>query len=255
MKHLDSKKGKFVAVVIFFSFVLGLTFYFFSEHKKKFDQRIYLYAWERQEDLSFLENYENVGIAIFALQIDLYNDRIVSHGRTTSVVAPPGKKTVPVIRVDIKEDRPIFSEKALKLISGICNRSLWRECQIDFDFKESQKAFYTAFVGQMATLLDKDVVLTATALPSYCYQGDFFSTIPVAYVVPLLIDVGADSGYLRGKTKSPFKGKKCERAVGVSTYQGVYSSFLFSNKEVYLFSNTAWTKERFEQEVKKYSLH
>ncbi len=254
MMYLISNKRKLTTFLISFFVVSLALIYFLSDHKKSFNQRIYLYAWERQEDLSFLKNYENVGIALFALQINLYSDHIVSHERTTSIVAPHGKKTVPVIRVDIKENSPALSEKAIKLTSNICNRSLWRECQLDFDFKETQKPFYLTFVNDVAKQLDHDVTLTATSLPSYCYQGDFYKTISVAYVVPLLIDVGADQVFLKSKNESPFKGEKCGKAVGVSTYQGKYSPRVFSDKEVYLFSNTAWTKERFEQEVKKYSL-
>ncbi len=254
MRRFTFEKRRFFVIVISLGVALGLISYFSSEHKKKFDQRIYLYAWEREEDLSFLKNYENVGIALFALQIDLYNDHIVSHERTTSVVAPPGKKIVPVIRVDIKENSPALPEKAIKLISNICNRSLWRECQIDFDFKETQKSFYIAFMNDVAKQLNKDIKLTATSLPSYCYQGDFYKTISVAYVVPLLIDVGADEGYLKNVKKDPFQGEKCGTAIGVGTYQGTYPTRIFPRKEVYLFSNRAWTKKRFEQEVKKYLL-
>jgi hypothetical protein len=248
----EFKKKKIILFVLIFC-VLVIVVIVLS-HKKPM---IYLYAWERSENFLFLKNFDNVGVAYFALQIDLYDDHFISYRRTTDLVIPKKIVSFPVIRVDMKSSSPKQYDTAIAMISDVCNKSMYHTCQIDFDITKSQEVFYKTFMKKLAPRIDEAVKVTATALPYRCYEGDFYHDVPIAYVVPLLINAGADDTYLTGQQKKQdvFLGEKCHTAIGVSTYESQYAPSYFKGKEVYLFSNTPWTEKLFKTMIARYSLH
>ena len=215
---------------------------------------VYLYAWERSENFIFLKDFKHIGVAYFALHIELYDNHIVTTRRTTGLVIPQTIKSFPVIRVDMKSEDPKKYTVALQMIADLCHRNQEHSCQVDFDFKESQAVFYKKFIRELSLLLNKDVKLSVTALPFRCYSGHFYDDLPVSTVVPLLIDVGNDETIIsRNTKKNIFLGEKCQSAIGVATYQRDYPSRYFTSKEIYLFSNKSWTKESLNSMLKKYS--
>lgn len=249
--YLRTLRSKKIILGVAIILLCSISFFFLQKRPM-----VYLYAWERSENFLFLKNTHHVGVAYFALQIELYDDHITSYRRTTDLVIPKHITSFPVVRIDMKSKAPQRYEIALSMIADLCNKSTVHMCQVDFDITKSQETFFKIFMNQLSLRIHKDVVMTATALPYKCYSGDFYHDVPIAYAVPLLVNVGADDAYLTSQTKKHdiFLGEKCTTAIGVSTYESQYVPSYFKGREVYLFSNTPWTESLFKKIVSRYSL-
>lgn len=60
---------------------------------------VVLWAWERREDLSFIDPRE-AGIAYLALTLRLSGDRVVIRPRRQPLIVPPSAVVIPVARIE-----------------------------------------------------------------------------------------------------------------------------------------------------------
>ena len=210
--------------------------------------RVTLWAWERPEDLRFLDS-DNVGVAYLAGSVYLDQQPVVrprlqplhvgEHTPVTAVVRLEPTKSTPTVFSD--EYRTRLAEQIVQLSVAPQVSSL----QIDLDATRSQHDFYRALIGDVRRRLPASVPLSITALGSWCMGDDWMSGLPIAEAVPMLFRMGADRADILQALAlgEDFREPLCRGSVGVSTDEPWPTPLL--RRHVYVFHPRAWTAESF----------
>jgi hypothetical protein len=115
--------------------------------------------------------------------------------------------------------------------------------QIDFDATRSQRSFYADLIRDVRDELPAGLLLSVTALASWCMGDCWMAELPVDEIVPMFFRMGADDAHIRRSLQS--KGKiscsPCNTSVGVSTDEPW--PHLPSGVRVYVFHGGAWSEE------------
>ena len=207
-----------------------------------------LWAWERAEDLRFL-NSDNVGVAYLAGSVYLAQEplvrprlqplRVGEHTPLTAVVRLEPTKSMPTVFSD--EYRTRLAEQIVRLSAAPRASSL----QIDLDATRSQHDFYRALIGDVRRRLRASMPLSITALGSWCMGDDWMGGLPIAEAVPMLFRMGADRADILQSLAlgEDFREPLCRGSVGVSTDEPWPAPML--RRHVYVFHPRAWTAESF----------
>ena len=214
----------------------------------KLAPRVTLWAWERPEDLRFLDS-DNVGVAFLAGSVYLDQQPVVhprlqplrvgEHTPVTAVVRLEPTKSTPTVFSD--EYRTRLAEQIVRLSTAPQASSL----QIDLDATRSQHDFYRALIGDVRRRLPASMPLSITALSSWCMGDDWLSGLPIAEAVPMLFRMGADRADIMQSLAlgEDFREPLCRSSVGVSTDEPWPAPML--RRHVYVFHPRAWTAESF----------
>jgi hypothetical protein len=208
-----------------------------------------LWAWERPEDLRFLDS-EKFGVAFLAQTLHLENDDVVFRPRRQSLEVSPATYLIAVTRIETnknKSERPALSDVQKDAIVRFIKSSLTRPnvkaVQIDFDVTVTEREFYKRFVVQLKKELPGDVPLTITALASWCIGDSWFDDFPVDEAVPMAFRMGADSGAVRSFLAS---GKDWNEPLCRGSYAFSLDEPLKfegkANRRVYYFNAASWTQ-------------
>ncbi|MFN0138826.1 MAG: hypothetical protein ACKVQW_01910 [Pyrinomonadaceae bacterium] len=226
-----------------------------------------LWAWERPEDLRFIDRNE-YGVAFLAQTILLENDRVIHKPRRQPLELAPGTYVIAVTRIETNKDGrmgPALDDemiaKTVSLIKSTLELPDVRGIQVDFDAVVSERAFYRRLMFELRSLLDKSadegvrvpedadegvrvpsrVPLTMTALASWCTGDAWFNDFPVDEAVPMVFQMGADSDkiktYLRGQ--NDWQEPLCGGSYGISLEKGKFEG-MKPGRRIYYFKNTAW---------------
>lgn len=244
--------------------------------------KVFLWAWERPEDLRFLEN-KNAGVAFLAKTIYVPRRDQDPHGESggSLIVRPrmqplrvaPGTPLIAVVRIETRAGRqpvrptlegtkPIASfttlqkEAVVDEVVAVARRGNVRAIQIDMDATASERAFYSGVLSGVRRKLPASLPLSITALASWCIGDRWLTTLQPGTIdeaVPMLFRMGADGGnvarYLR--TGEEFPVAACQLSLGVSTDEPLSgeapgSAYNRRGKRVYVFAPRAWTQSAAE---------
>jgi hypothetical protein len=154
-----------------------------------------LWAWERPEQLSFL-NTANIGVAYLSETIYLKQNRFVIRPRMQPLKVDKHTYLEAVVRIE--SDRQTSwnpsDEELHRLSSAIVQASGQpgvKSLQIDFDAKESERSFYKHLLAEVRASLPREKTLSMTALASWCLGDQWLTDVPVDEVVPMLFSMGA----------------------------------------------------------------
>lgn len=208
--------------------------------------RVMLWAWERREDLSFI-NPREVGVAYLASTLYLDGDRVAVRPRQQPLHVPRDCVVVAVVRIETAwHSSPTMSprqrDEAARAIAGIADFSP-AAIQIDFDATRSQRVFYRDLLTEVRCRLPASMPLTITALASWCLNDNWIADLPIDEAVPMLYRMGTEkeeiAAYLRrGGDFSPVLSRS---SVGISLDEpGIAAP---AGRRVYIFSPRAWTRE------------
>jgi hypothetical protein len=202
------------------------------------EPRIYLWAWDRPENLRFLS--PEIGVAYFAGEIDLGSKKPAFRPRTKPLLLPEAHPTLPVLHVrahrshsyGIPQQRLI-----LDAIRQLVANSRADSLQLDFEVYHSQREFYKQLVR---TIKEENthLKLSVTALASWCGRDSWLTGLGIAEIVPMLFDPSHKSS---GAHHFLPQDSTCQDAVGIATYES-YPTFPRS-KKYFVFSNRAWRRE------------
>jgi hypothetical protein len=208
-----------------------------------------LWAWERKEDLRFLDTNE-FGVAFFAQALILVNDEVSFRPRRQPLEVSPETYLIAVTRIEtVKEhnNRPKFSEEQKKRVVSLIEKTLQlprvRAVQIDFDVVVSERDFYRKLVNDLRQKLPKETPLTITSLASWCVGDAWFNDFPVDEAVPMAFQMGADDKPIRdflGKDND-WNEPLCRGSYGISTDEPLKIKFK-KNRRFYYFNPKAWQK-------------
>jgi hypothetical protein len=186
--------------------------------------RLMLWAWERPEDLRFVDP-TTTGVAWLAATFELRAGGVVEHPRRQPLQVPPGTWTVATVRLHprggrlTEADAPALAARIL----AYARRPGLRGLQIDFDAVTSERAAYRALLAALRAGLPAGLELTATGLASWCLDDAWIGDLPVDAVIPQFFRMGPEGPRIRGRIARGVAPPTplCTRGVGVATDEPV----------------------------------
>ncbi|HEY2963941.1 MAG TPA: DUF3142 domain-containing protein [Pyrinomonadaceae bacterium] len=210
---------------------------------------VILWAWERPEDLSFLDP-QKTGVAFLAKTITLRGDNVLVRPRLQPLRLSPGTKVIAVVRIET--DKPALSTSQLQqTVREIINSPAASVVQIDFDAVVSERPFYRELLQTLRRGLRPSTSVSITALASWCAGDDWLTGLPIDEAVPMLFRLGVDQRQFqrRLETGQPFESRVCQNAAGVSTDEPVKTPAV---DRLYIFSPQPWSKQSFTAAMETY---
>lgn len=208
-----------------------------------------LWAWEREEDLRFVEP-EKFGVAFLAQTLNLQNEDVVSNPRRQPLEVAPETYLVAVTRIETSKDRnsrPKLSveqkEKIVSRVTKTLQLPNVRAVQIDFDVVVSEREFYRSMINDLKKSLPENTPLTITSLASWCVGDSWFNDFPVDEAVPMAFQMGADDERIRSflANGNDWREPLCRGAYGISIDEPLKINFK-QNRRFYYFNPKPWKK-------------
>jgi hypothetical protein len=211
--------------------------------------RLILWAWERPEDLSFAG-----AAAEIALQtgfVELAGNGIEARGRRFPLRSAAAPSTA-LVHVQIDHRRPLEWTPLLRArtsaaILYYAGAIPARRVQLDFEVRASERAVLLDLLADVRKGLPKGILLSMTALASWCDTEGWLERAPVDEIVPMLFRMTAGGEALRKRLAAggDFRNPRCRAALGVATDSPIARAP--PGRRVYLFSPRSWTASEFEQ--------
>jgi hypothetical protein len=222
-----------------------------SEDRMRDLPRLILWAWERPEDLRFI-NPQEVGVAYLAATITMSGDRTSVRPRLQPLQLAPATRRIAVARIETdNHTRPLFSDeqrrRVVTALAALAQGEAVAAVQIDFDALRSERAFYRALLTDLRNELPATVRLSITALASWCLNDNWIADLPIDEAVPMLFRMGADDQQIRMRLKAgdDFSAAVARHSVGVSTDEPVAARFI--DRRIYVFNSRPWTIDSVKQ--------
>jgi hypothetical protein len=201
--------------------------------------RLILWAWESPQDLRFIKP-GSAGIAFLDRTVWLDGEHVRSRPRLRPLRFTPGTDLIAVVRFEgggtILPDVASVLREVMPATSTVGVRAL----QIDFDARQSERAWYSRFLRELRKAMPANVALTVTALESWCEEDGWIRDLPVADATPMLFRMGPDDR----PAPTDFPAKICRSSVGVSTDE--LPIRVPPAQRVYVFHPGSWTREKYE---------
>jgi hypothetical protein len=246
---------------------------------------IYLWAWERPEDLRFLKPQDGIGVAFLAETIEIVpasatknGSGIAIHLRRQPLRVNTSTPLMAVVRIESSNDlwhrqpggknsaaSPAHTaEQRIRIAETIARAAKLPRVsgvQIHFDASQSEQPFYAALLADVRERLPREMPLSITALASWCIGDPWIEKLPVGTIdeaVSMLFRMGPDAANVAAFVRSgnEFGPAACRGSVGLSTDEPFSrqllhgrmqtASFASGSKRTYIFTDHAWT----ENEVK-----
>ena len=118
-----------------------------------------------------------------------------------------------------------------------------RALQIDFDARQSERAWYAAFLRELRSRISSTLPLTITALEHWCEDGAWISSLPVTDATPMLFRMGPEDR----PAPDGFAPGVCQASVGVSTDE--LPVRIPRARRIYFFHPGPWTQEAYDAAV------
>lgn len=220
------------------------------EHRNRIDENNFpqtiLWAWERPEDLEFLDP-QQFAIAFLAQTLLLKGDDVVFKPRHQPLKVRPEMRLIAVTRIESEKTAALSQTQREKLINLVLKTRDLKNVsavQIDFDATTSQREFYRTLLNELRQRLPDNIPLSMTALASFCVGDRWLQDLPVDEAIPMIFRMGTDDQTIklfleRGKD---FKEPICRRSYGIAVDEPLAMTFDRSRRQ-YIFNVRAWTEE------------
>jgi hypothetical protein len=214
-----------------------------------------LWAWEREEDLRFLDA-EKFGVAFLAQTLILQQDEVAFRPRRQPLELAPNTYVIAVTRIEtLKENtkRPTLSGEQRKKIVNLIKKTLQlpnvKAIQTDFDVVVSERDFYRALINDLKKELPENTPLTITSLASWCVGDSWFNDFPVDEAVPMAFVMGADAERIRDflAKGNDWNEPLCRGSYGISLDDPLLNVKFKPNRRFYYFKSSAWDKSDLER--------
>ncbi|MBK8811250.1 MAG: DUF3142 domain-containing protein [Acidobacteria bacterium] len=208
-----------------------------------------LWAWERKEDLRFLDPAK-FGVAFHAQTLKLTKNEVLFQPRRQPLETAPGTYIIAVTRIETEkkaESRALLSADQRAKLVGLVKRTLElpnvRAVQIDYDAAVSERRFYREFMNDLRTDLPDEIPLTMTALASWCIGDAWFNDLPVDEAVPMAFVMGADSDRVRDflAKGNDWREPLCRGSYGFAVEEPINAP-LRPERRIYYFKSSAWER-------------
>ena len=237
--------------------------------------KLFFWAWERPEDLRFLES-KNAGVAFLAktIYVPAPDENTLKDAGGVLFVRPrlqplrvaPGMPLVAVVRIETRAGRqssahaaftPLQNQRLVAEVVDLQKLQDIRAIQIDFDATLSERASYATLLEDLRRSLPASLPLSITALASWCIGDPWLEQLPPGTIdeaVPMLFRMGPDTANVAEFLHSgnEFRVTACRTSLGLSTdeplSQGLLNGTLsrvpadWHGKRIYVFAPRAWTQ-------------
>lgn len=222
---------------------------------------VILWAWERPEDLRFLDP-QKYGVAFLAQTLVLSNGEVTMRPRRQPLEISPGTRLVAVTRIEsqkITGSPAGLSERQRQKVVELVMRTLQLKdvgaVQIDFDVLVSERNFYREMLTDLRRSLPENVPLSMTALASFCLGDRWMKGLPVDEVVPMIFRMGADDAGIKQHLSEggDLREAMCRNSYGISLDEPLKMEFDYTRR-TYVFNDRPWTEsdiERIETRLKR----
>ena len=223
--------------------------------------RVILWAWERPEDLEFLDP-NRFGVAFLAQTLTLKNSDIVYSPRQQPLKIPSGVMLIAVTRIESQKTthEPVamtdgMRRKLVERIKKTLELDKVKAIQVDFDAAISEREFYRQLLEDLRRKLPDNVPLSITVLASFCVGDRWINDLPVDEAVPMLFRMGMDSDRIKNMLNSgaDFNEGLCRHSYGVAFDEPVSTSFE-KQRRVYVFNERSWTQADVAELEKRFRL-
>jgi hypothetical protein len=211
---------------------------------------IILWAWERPEDLEFLDP-QRFGVAFLSQTLVLQGDNVVSHPRHQPLKISPATRLIAVTRIEsIKTTgkRTALSEEQREKLVSLVVRTAKLEnvsaIQIDFDATSSERDFYRSLLQELRQNLPDSLPLSITALASFCVGDRWLKDLPVDEAVPMIFRMGLDDRRIKSFLKSgnDFREPLCRNSYGIALDEPLEMKF-DDTRRLYVFNTSPWREK------------
>lgn len=218
-----------------------------ATHSKTSFPPVVLWAWERPEDLTFLDP-ERYGVAFLAQTLVLQNDEVVFRPRRQPLKVSPATKLIAVTRIESDKtsgERAALSSAQVEKLVSLVHKTLELDnvsaIQIDFDAVKSERAFYRGLLVKLRQSLPNHVALSMTALASFCVGDRWLDGLPVDEAVPMIFRMGLDNQTIKGflADGNDFREPLCQKSYGIAVDEPLKISFE-PGRRLYVFNHNAW---------------
>jgi Protein of unknown function (DUF3142) len=179
-----------------------------------------LWAWERPEDLRFLDP-TRVGVAFLAATVRLGPKGVSYRPRMQPLQVAQKTSLVAVVRIETAAGAVLDPETARRVAGEIARAGRLPgvvAVQVDFDATTSQRSFYRKLLVELRQQLPSSMPISITALTSWCIGDPWMSGLPIDEAVPMLFRMGAGQAEVTNWIRSghDFRETACRTSVGVS---------------------------------------
>ena len=215
--------------------------------ENQFPKRI-LWAWERPEDLAFLDPHK-FAVAFLAQTLVLKNDDVEYKPRRQPLKVKPETRLIAVTRIESEKTTgtptalsPAQRQKLIALILKTTQANNVAAIQIDFDAVRSEREFYRQLLQDLRQKLPDNVPLSMTALASFCVGDRWLDDLPVDEAVPMIFRMGADTKTIRTYLTmgNDFREPLCRRSYGIALDEPIETNLPRSRRK-YVFNARSWT--------------
>jgi hypothetical protein len=210
--------------------------------------RLVLWAWERPEDLRFIDS-DHVGIAWLAATIQFRADGAFHvRSRLQPLKLPPKAFQIAVVRFETPPRYTFPNPGPLaSALRSFAERPGVQILQLDFDARTSERPFYRSLLERLSSVTS--VPVTVTALASWCAGDRWLDTQAIAEAIPMYFRMGPDE-----PKWLPVESPVCRNAIGLSTdeiWPEHRPAGLRPNHRIYIFNPRPWTRQHLlDMEVK-----
>jgi hypothetical protein len=212
--------------------------------------KLFFWAWERPEDLRFLES-KNAGVAFLAktIYVPAADENFGKSIRGSLFIRPrrqplrvaPGTPLIAVVRIETRAGRqpasfvageshssfhtaftPQQNQRLVAEILDVHKLPNIRAIQIDFDATISERASYATLLKDVRHNLPASLPLSITVLASWCIGDPWLEQLPPGTIdeaVPMLFRMGPDTANVATFLRSgdEFRAAACQGSLGLST--------------------------------------
>lgn len=217
--------------------------------ENSFPQTI-LWAWERPEDLEFLDARQ-FAVAFLAQTLVLKGDDVLFQPRRQPLKVRPDIKLMAVTRIESRKTTGVPAalsrsqrERLVALILKTLELKNVSAVQIDFDAATSEREFYRSLLHELRQKLPDHVPLSMTALASFCVGDRWLNDLPVDEAVPMIFRMGSDDKTIKSflARGNDFREPLCRRSYGIAVDEPVEINFKGARRQ-YVFNVRAWTEK------------
>jgi hypothetical protein len=245
---LDTARARLAALALAATALLGARA---REPAPPGEVPVWLWAWERPEELRFLEGRADVGVAYLARTVVVSGEQLAVRPRRNPLHVAPGTPLTAVVRLEVPRGiAPSVAAvpRVAREVRAALDPAVTRRLQLDFDARASEIPFYRALLAHLRATLPRDAWLGITALAAWCasdpsWLGD--PALPVDGVAPMAFSMGPDGARVRAwlALRGGFSVDACRRDFGLSVAEPI--AVPDGARVVHAFSPTPWTPEAF----------
>lgn len=217
---------------------------------------IILWAWERPEDLRFLDT-DKFAVAFLAQTLKLKGNEVHLQARRQDLKVSPKTRLIAVTRIETVKNNtlaPSFSkaqsDECVQLILNTLKLKNVAAIQIDFDAKVSERSFYQTLLTELRNQLPKQIPLSMTSLASFCIGDPWIKDLPVNEAIPMVFRMGTDEKLVKKflANGNDFSVSLCQKSIGIATDEPLNINF-GKSRRIYVFkaSPKGWSRADVEK--------